>query len=103
MNLTLHGLTWYTCLVYLDDIIVFSLTFDQHLEQLGQILDHLEQANISLKLVKCTFCADTVEYLGHIVSDKGVLPNPKKIEQLRDMAAPTNVTGVRAFLGLAGY
>jgi hypothetical protein len=48
MNLTLHGLTWHTCLVYLDDIIVFSSTFDQHLERLRQVLDRLEQANISL-------------------------------------------------------
>ena len=80
MNLTLHGLTWHTCLVYLDDIIVFSATFEEHLVRLGQVLDRLEQANICLKLPKCTFCADTVEYLSHVVSDKYALPNPKKIK-----------------------
>ena len=103
MNLTLHGLTWHTCLVYLDDIIVFSATFKEHLVQLRQVLDRLKQANIRLKLPKCTFCADTVEYLSHVVSDKGVLPNPKKVKRLQGMAPPVNVSEVRSFLGLAEY
>ena len=67
------------------------------------MLDRLEQANICLKLPKCTFCADTVEYLSHVVSDKGVLPNPKKVERLQNMTPPVNVSEVRSFLGLAGY
>ena len=71
--------------------------------RLGQVLDRLEQANIRLKLSKCMFCANTVEYLGHVVSDKGVLPNPKKVERLQGMAPPVNVSEVRSFLGLAGY
>jgi hypothetical protein len=103
MNLTLHGLTWYTCLVYLDDIIVFSDTFDEHLKCLDKVLSRLEAANIYLKLPKCTFCADTVEYLGHVVSDKGVSPDPKKVERLKNMAVPTDVSTLRSFLGLANY
>jgi hypothetical protein len=103
MNLILHGLNWKSCLVYLDDIIVFSSTFDEHLERLGQVLDKLEEANIFLKLPKCTFCTDTVEYLGHIVSSQGVMPDPKKIERLQGMKSPSNIKEVRSFLGLAGY
>jgi hypothetical protein len=103
MNLTLHGLTWHTCLVYLDDIIVFSDTFDEHFKRLDEVLSRLEAANIYLKLPKCTFCADTVEYLGHVVSDKGVSPNPKKVEWLKNMAVPTDVSTLRSFLGLANY
>ncbi len=52
---------------------------------------------------KCTFCSDTVEYLGHVVSNKEVFPDLKKIERVVKMAVPTNVSEVRSFLGLTGY
>ena len=103
MNLTLHSLTWKTCLVYLNDIIVFSNTFDEHLTRLTEVLDRLRGANIHLKLPKCTFCVDTVQYLGHIVSASSVAPDPDKIKRMVDMAAPRNVTEVRSFLNFAGY
>lgn len=80
MNLILHGLTWRTCLVYLDDIIVFSATFEEHLSRLDEVLSRLAAANIRIKLSKCQFCADTVNYLGHVVSSGGVSPDPKKVE-----------------------
>ena len=68
MNLILHGLTWKSCLVYLDDIIIFSNTFEKHLERLDLVFSRLLKANIQLKLSKCQFCCDSVNYLGHVVS-----------------------------------
>ena len=103
MNLTLHDLTWKSCLVYLDDIIVFSSTFEEHLVHLGEVIDHLQEANIHFKLSKCTFATDTVNYLGHVVSSTGVAPDPVKIEKMKNMAPPTNISEVRTFLGMTGY
>lgn len=103
MNMLLHGLTWHSCLVYLDDIIIFSKTFDEHLEKLGEVLDRLEKADVCIKMSKCTFCTDTVHYLGHIVSPDSVRPDPAKVTRLREIAPPVNPKEVHTFLGLAGY
>lgn len=103
MNLTLHGLTWASCLVYLDDIIVFGSTFEQHQQRLTKVLDRLRKANIKIKLAKCVFAADSVKYLGHVVSSKGISPDPTKIERVVNMASPKNISELRAFLGMAGY
>ncbi len=103
MNLILHGLTWQTCLVYLDDIIIFSATFEEHLERLGLVLDRLLAVNIRIKIGKCTFCADTVGYLGHVVSKEGVAPDKKKIKCMVDMPVPKNANDVYTFIGMAGY
>lgn len=103
MNLVLHGLTWQTCLVYLDDVIIFSTNFEEHLQRLGIVLDRFKVANIRLKIAKCNFCADSVEYLGHQVSGSGVEPNRSKIERMANMAPPRSTKEVHTFLGMAGY
>ena len=61
--------------MYLDDIIVFSTTFQEHLTQLSEVLNWLRSVSIYIKLLKCTFCANTVHYLGHVVSSEGVAPD----------------------------
>jgi len=103
MNCLLAGLNWICCLVYLDDVIVFSTTFEEHLAHLEDILSRFRQADTLLKPTKCRFAVEEVEYLGHLVSSEGVRPDPKKVDKLRKYPSPTTVTEVRAFLGLAGY
>lgn len=96
MNLTLHSLTWKTCLVYLNDIIVFFSTFEKHLVRLAEVLDRLCAANIHIKLPKCTFCTDTVKYLGHVIYSEGVALDPDKVKWMIDMAPPKNITEVKS-------
>ena len=103
MNCLLAGLNWICCLVYLDDVIVFSRTFEEHLHRLDEVLTLFTRADIMLKPSKCRFAVSNVEYLGHIVSAEGIAPDPRKVEKLLSLPTPTNPTEVRGFLGLPGY
>jgi hypothetical protein len=103
MSKVLAGLQWQILLVYIDDIIAFSPTFEQHLLDLKTIFDRLQQANLSLKPSKCEFGKDKIKFLGHEVSAKGISPVDDKIKIINEAQPPTTVKGVRQFLGLAGY
>ena len=74
------GLTPAECLIYLDDIVVFSSTFEDHLHRLRQVLERLRRTGLRLKPTKCHFCLPQVKYLGHIVSAEGIQPDPAKLE-----------------------
>jgi len=89
--------------VYLDDIIVFSESIEEHLEHLEVVLDRISKYNLKIKIAKCHFLQPEIELLGHLVSAEGVKVDPKKIEKIQNIPIPTNVTEVRSFLGLAGY
>ena len=91
------------CLIFLDDIIVFSKTFEDHCEKLEAVFECLKKHNLKLKGSKCEFFWDRVQYLGHIVSASGVETDADKISALKDWPVPTNVKEVRTFLGFAGY
>lgn len=103
MNLVLAGLTWKHCLVYIDDIIVFSPTFDQHITDLEDVLKRLSEAGLRAKLSKCHFAQAEVGFLGHIVGVHGVRPDPDKISAISNWKAPTNLHDLRSFIGLASY
>ena len=103
MTHILRGLEWDVCLVYIDDLIIFSWTYDKHLRHLEQVFKCLREANVRLKPSKCHFVQPEVEYLGHVVSSKGLKPNPAKIQALQEFPVPANVSGVKAFLGLCNY
>ena len=68
----------YMLVSYIDDLIIFSRTFDEHLEQLVTVFQRLRDANVRLKPSKCHFMKSEVEYLGHVVSAAGLKPNPAK-------------------------
>ena len=87
------------CLVYLDDVIVFSRSFDEHLVNLECVFERLAQAGLTLKLSKCTFCRKEVRYLGHIVGSGGIRPDSCVLSY----PAPKNLKELQAFLGLANY
>jgi len=103
MELALRGLQWSTCLVYLDDVLIFGSTFDEHLQRLKQVLERIRAANLKLKPEKCSLMQAEVPFLGHIVSKDGVQPNPENISKVMQWPEPTNVTEVRQFLGLCSY
>ena len=103
VSLAMQGLTWQLCLVYMDDIIVYSKTFEDHIAHIEQVFKRLDAAHLHLKAKKCSFGLSEVAYLGHIVSANGIRPNPKKLQAVQEMQPPSTVTGVRCFLGLAGH
>ena len=103
MDRVLAGLHWETCLFYLDDIIVFSSTWEEHLARLREVFERLRHAKLKLGAAKCTFAAKEVSYLGHRVTEEGLLPDPSLLAAIRDIPPPKTATEVRSFLGLAGY
>ena len=103
MDRVLAGLHWETCLFYLDDIIVFSSTWEEHLARLCEVFERLRHAKLKLGAAKCTFTAKEVSYLGHRVTEEGLLPDPSLLAPIRDIPPPKTTTEVRSFLGLAGY
>ncbi|KAI8493132.1 hypothetical protein Bbelb_291360 [Branchiostoma belcheri] len=103
VELLLAGLDWRTCLAYLDDIIVFSRTFQDHLTTLEEVFRRCRAANLKLNAKKCQFARPRVRFLGHVVSKQGIQPDPANTEKVRHWPTPTSTAEVRAFLGLASY
>ena len=103
MECVLRNLTYKICLIYLDDILVYSKTFEDHLSHLRQVFDRLRHANLKLKPSKCKFACPKVKYLGHVVSPEGIAPDDDKIAAVRDFPRHNSVKTVRSFLGLANY
>ena len=103
MEIVLRGLTWKICLIYIDDIIVFSKTFEEHLQHLELVFQRLREANIKLKPSKCHFGKSEVRFLGHVVSKDGGLPDPEKIKVVKEFPIPKNARELKSFLGLAQY
>ena len=89
--------------VYLDDIIIFSVTFEEHIQHLRQIFQQLKKAGLKLGRDKCEFGKTELAFLGHIVSGNGIAPDPSKIEKIKDFPIPKTLTELRGFLGLASY
>jgi transposase InsO family protein len=103
MDMTLAGLKWHTCLTYIDDIIIFSRTEEEHLKKLETVLGRLAAANLSVKLPKCSFFQEKVIYLGHVVSAEGVQPDPEKVRAIVEMELPGTLSRLESWLGMAGY
>ena len=99
MNLALDGLTWIYCLVYLDDIIVWSATFDEHLHRLRQVFDRIRKAGLRFKSSKCQFLKKRVTFLGHVVSSQGIETDPEKTRVVDEWPTPKNLVGLQSFLG----
>lgn len=103
MDQLLMGLKGAGCYVYLDDVVVYSSTIEEHADRLRDLFSRLQQANLKVNLDKCRFCEKEVTYLGHLVTRNGVRPDPEKLEAVLSFPRPRNVREVRGFLGLAGY
>lgn len=103
MDAVFAGLKWRNLLVYLDDIIIFSRSFEAHVADLREAFGRLRSANLKLKATKCFLFKKEINYLGHLVTREGVKPDPAKARALKTMRIPTNKSELRSFLGLAGY
>ena len=103
MDVVFSSLKWQGLLVYLDDIIIYSVDEVRHLSLLEQVLQRLSDAGLKLNPKKTTLVSREVNYLGHVVSAEGVRPDPRKVRAVMQLSAPTSVREVRSFLGLASY
>ena len=90
MDLVLAGVQWTQCLVYLDDVIIVGRDFEEHLQNLSTVLQKLREAGLQLKPSKCSFCQESVSYLGHIVSREGVSTDPEKTAKVTRWPTPTS-------------
>ena len=103
MTRVLQNLNWEIALLYLDDIIVFSKDFKDHISNLEAVFQRLRQAKLTLKPPKCIFGCERIRFLGHIVSAAGIEPQPEKCQAVQEFPTPRKVRDIRAFLGLVGY
>ena len=103
MDIVLSGQKWNTCLIYLDDVVVFSRTFAEHLENLNRVLLAIRQAGLRLKINKCHFGETRLHMLGHVVDSAGVHPDPEKVRAVKDFPTPTDVKSIQSFVGLCSY
>ena len=89
--------------VFIDDILVYSKSPEEHREHLRIVLQILRKNQLYAKFSKCEFWLEQVAFLGHIVSKEGISVDPAKVEAVRDWSTPRNVTDIRSFLGLTRY
>ena len=89
--------------VYLDDIVVYSDTWENHLVQLEQIFHRLSDANLTMKMEKCMFAAEDCVYLGYRIGRGGVIPEESKVRDVAEMPQPQTKREVRTFLGMTEY
>ena len=103
MNLMMSGLKLQICLVYLDDIIVFSKELPDHVQRLRKIFERLRVAQLKLKHRKCKELQRRVGFLGYVVSEAGIATDLEKIKSVETWPTPTSLKEVRSFLGLCSY
>lgn len=99
MELVLVGLRFKTCLIYLDDVIVYGRSFEEELKRLEELFCRLASAGLKLKPSKCLLFQKSVPYLGHIVSEDGIKTDPAKVEPVHKWPVPVNATEVKRFFG----
>ncbi|GBO40120.1 Retrovirus-related Pol polyprotein from transposon 17.6 [Araneus ventricosus] len=103
MDNLLRHLKWQMCLCYLDDIVVFSQTFPEHLERLCCVLRCIQEAGLIRISKKCLLGAKEIKILGHLVSVEGIKIDPDKIKAVQNFPTPKNIQDVKSFLGLCSY
>ena len=90
-------------IVFIDYILIYSLSKEEHGDHLRQVLGTLRSKKLYAKFSKCEFWIQRVEFLGHVVSQEGIHVDPSKIKSIENWSAPKTPTEIRQFLGLAGY
>ena len=103
MQQVLAGVEWDSVFSFIDDLLVASKTFSEHLNHLREVLQRLRAANLRLKTRKCSLLREETTYLGHIISTEGIKPDPAKTRQVENYPHPTDATKVRQFVGLASF
>ena len=103
MNVILGKDLWVYAIPYLDDIIIFSESLEQHKQHLDNILKKIKAAGLTLNHEKCKFFRTEIKYLGYVLSAGQIKPDPKKIAALQEFSEPTNMKELRSFLGLSNF
>ena len=103
MSLVLKGLTWITCVVFIDDSIIIAKSFDEMIINLEEVLDRFRKSNLKLKPSKCKLFQSRVRFLGHIVSASGLQCDPDKVSCIANLEFPRSVSELRKFIGLTSY
>lgn len=103
MNNVLTGLQGIKCFVYLDDIVIYGSSLEDHNIKLKEVFERLSKHNLKLQPNKCEFLKTEVMYLGHLITRDGVKPDPKKVEVVQNYPVPKSPKQIKSFLGLAGY
>lgn len=103
MNSILREFINKICVVYMDDILVFSTSLEEHISNLKIIFGTLKKSGLKLQIDKCNFLNKETEYLGHILTPQGVKPNPEKITVIQNLKLPTTQKQIKSFLGITGF
>lgn len=103
MDNKLRGLQGKSLFVYLDDIVVYANSIEEHDRKIKELFDRLRKAKLKLQPDKCGFLKRRVSYLGHVLSEDGLSVDPNKISCIKNFPTPINVKNIRQFLGLSGY
>lgn len=103
MNSVLRDLINKICVVYLDDILIFSTSMEEHMTNIQKVFDRLREHNLKIQVDKCRFFAKETDYLGHILTTDGIKPNPAKVESIQKLKLPETQKQIKSFLGTTGY
>ena len=89
--------------IFIDNILIYSQTMEEHAEHLRLVLECVREHKLHGKLSKCSFYQSRVHCMGHDISGEGIAADPAKVKAIMEWPAPTNISEVRSFMGLAGY
>jgi hypothetical protein len=103
MNKVFHDYLDQFTIIFINDILIYSKTSKEHEEHLRKILERLKSEKLYAKLKKCEFWLDSMSFLRHVISGKGVAVDPEKVKAVVEWTRPTSVFEIRSFLGLTGY
>ncbi|KZZ95139.1 Ribonuclease H-like protein [Ascosphaera apis ARSEF 7405] len=103
MNQVLEGYNGTFCVVYLDDVLIFSNTLDEHIEHIDKVLTRLQDNELAVKPSKCAIAAEELDFCGYVVGKGELRPMPMKLDAIREWPRPVNVYQIRQLLGLAEY
>src|SRR5918911_827290 len=103
MQEVLEELFYKNAPAYIDDINVHLETFEQHIKILEEVFERIRKAGLKLRIDKCKFCFNEIEFLGYIIGEDGIKTDEKKVEKVKNFPKPTTITELKGFLGLASY
>src|SRR5947209_3403852 len=99
----LRRFKWAFCLVYIDDVIIYSKTEEEHLDHIDKFLNIIEEKGFKVKAKKCQLFKTKLNFLGHIISRQGIQPDPDKVKAIDAILPPKNIKQVQTLLGIPGY
>ena len=103
LNNVMRNINWKSCVVFMDDILIFGRTIQEHNQNLESVLRVLSESQLKAMPTKCSFLKEEVKFLGHIITSQGVKTDPEKLKAMEMIEEPTNVKELRKFLGMVTY